>query len=134
MTLSLLAWGGQALSWLRPATAVRLSVMEAEDDVEPTFWADVRGEALWDTLTLWTMVVAGIMLMADYDVWAYFGLVGSGMYLYFGGRGISARTAMMRRGLRIGAPANVRLGFIFSAIWAVMAIITIIIAVGSLER
>ena len=42
--LSLLAWGGQALSWLSPRTAVRWNVMEAEDDVEPTFWADVRGE------------------------------------------------------------------------------------------
>lgn len=43
--LSLLAWGGQALAWFAPGIAVRLSVMEAEDDVEPTFWADMRGEA-----------------------------------------------------------------------------------------
>lgn len=131
--LSLLSWGGQALSWFSPATAVRWNVMEAEGDVEPTFWADVRGEAAWDTLTLWTMVVAGVLLIVDGAAWRYFGLVGGGMYLYFGGRGIFARVAMMRRNLRIGAPANVRLGLIFSAVWAVMALITIVAAITSLE-
>jgi hypothetical protein len=131
--LSLLAWAGQALSWLAPDTAVRLSLMEAEDDVEPTFWADMRGEAAWDTLTLWTMVVAGALLIADQQAWSYFGLVGGGIYLYFGGRGILVRAAMRRQGLRIGAPRNVQLGFMFSAIWAIMAIVTIVAAVRSLE-
>ena len=63
--LSLLAWGGQALSWLSPSTAVRWNVMEAEEDVEPTFWADVRAEAAWDTLTLWIMVVAGVLIIVN---------------------------------------------------------------------
>ena len=131
--LSLLSWGGQALSWFAPGVAVRLDVMEAEDDVEPSFWADVRGDALWDTATLWTMVVAGVLLTADQGSWAYFGLVGGGMYLYFGGRGILTRVAMVRRGLRIGAPKNVKLGFAFSAVWAAMAIVTIVAAVVALE-
>ena len=131
--LSLLAWGGQVLSWFAPATAVRLSLMEAEDDVEATFWADMRGEAIWDTLTLWTMMVAGVLLIADQQAWPYFALVGGGMYLYFGGRGIVARAAMLRRNLRIGDRRNVLLGFVFSAIWATMAIVTIVAAVMSLE-
>ncbi len=131
--LSLLAWGGQALSWLSPSTAVRWNVMEAEEDVEPTFWADVRAEAAWDTLTLWIMVVAGVLIIVDAGAWPYFGLVGGGMYLYFGGRGIFARVAMTRRGLLIGAPQNVRLGLVFSAVWAVMAVITILAALGSLR-
>ncbi|MBT8241457.1 MAG: hypothetical protein KJN63_09545 [Acidimicrobiia bacterium] len=131
--LSLLAWGGQLVSWLSPETAVRWNVMEAQDDVEPAFWADVRGEAIWDTFTLWTMVVAGVLLTVDSSAWPYFGLVGGGMYLYFGGRGIMTRTIMQRQGLRIGAPENVRLGFAFSAIWAVMALVTIIAAVNTLE-
>jgi len=131
--LSVLSWGGQSLSWFSPSTAVRWRVMEAEDDVEPTFFADMRGEAVWDTFTLWTMVVAGVLLIADAGAWPYFGLVGGGMYLYFGGRGIFARVAMMRRNLRIGAPENVRLGLVFSAVWAVMALVTIVAAIGSLE-
>ncbi|NNF54294.1 MAG: hypothetical protein HKN03_07610 [Acidimicrobiales bacterium] len=132
--LSLLAWGAQVVSWLSPETAVRWKVMEAENDVEPAFWADVRGEAIWDGFTLWTMVLAGVLLSLDSGAWSYFGLVGGGMYLYFGGRGIMSRTAMRRQGLRIGAPENVRLGFLFSAIWAVMALITIIAAVIALAE
>ena len=131
--LSLLSWGGQALSWLAPTIAVRWKLMEAEDDVEPTFWADARAEALWETLTLWTMVVAGVLLIADVNAWAPFGLVGGGMYLYFGGRGILARAAMVRRGLRIGPPQNVRLGYFFSALWAAMALVTIVAAIVSIE-
>ena len=131
--LSLLSWGGQALSWFAPTVAERWNLTEAEADVEPAFWADGRGEALWDTCTLWTMVVAGVLLIADVDAWAYFGLVGGGMYLYFGGRGILVRAAMARRSLRIGSPENVRLGYFFSAVWAVMALVTIVAAIVSIE-
>jgi hypothetical protein len=130
--LSLLCWVGQAISWLAPSTAVKLTLMEAEDTVEPSYFADVRGEARWDTLTLWTMVVAGILLAGDDPSWAYFGLIGGGMYLYFAGRGISTRLAMQRRGLRIGARRNVTVGFAFLTIWAVTGLITIIAAVVAL--
>ena len=133
VVLSVLSWGGQALSWFAPTTAVRWKLMEAEDDVDPAFWADVRAEALWDTFTLWTMVVAGVLLIADVDAWAYFGLVGGGMYVYFGGRGIFTRAALARRGLRIGSRENVRLGYVFSAVWAVMALVTIAAAVRSIQ-
>ncbi|MGB5756948.1 MAG: hypothetical protein WBM50_08540 [Acidimicrobiales bacterium] len=131
--LSLLSWGGQAVSWFSPSTAARWKLAEAEEDVEPTFWADGRGEALWDAMTLWTMVVAGVLLIANASSWAYFGLVGGGMYLYFGGRIIFTRVAMERRGLRIGTPQNVQLGYIFGALWAAMALITIVASIASLE-
>jgi len=131
-SLSLLAWGGQTLSWLNPDLAVKWSLMEAENDVEPTYWADIRGEAAWDAFTLWTMVVAGVLLIIDHPAWAYFGLIGGGMYVYFAGRGIFTRVAMRRRGLRIGAPSSVRIGLIFLAIWGVMGLITIIAAAAAL--
>ncbi len=65
VALSLLSWGGQAISWLSPSTAVRLTLTEADGTVEPVCSADLRGEALWDTLTLWTMLVAGVLLIID---------------------------------------------------------------------
>lgn len=133
VALSLLCWGGQVISWFAPETAVRLTLMEAEESVEPTYFADVRGEALWDTLTLWTMVAAGVLLIADDPVWAYFGLVGGGMYVYFAGRGIATRRAMQQRGYRIGAAQNVRIGYLFLAIWGVMGLITIAAAATTLS-
>lgn len=133
VALSLLAWAGQTLAWFAPSTATRWQVMEAEDDVEPLFWADIRAEALWDAMTLWVMAAAGLLLIADAAAWPYFGLVGGGMYLYFGGRGISARVTMTGRGFRIGAPQSVRTGIIFLAVWTAMALITIVAAIAALE-
>jgi len=132
VALSLLCWGGQAISWFAPAKAVKLTLMEAEDTVEPTYFADVRGEALWDTLTLWTMLVAGVLLILGISAWAYFGLVGGGMYVYFAGRGIVTRRAMQQRGYRVGAAQNVKLGYLFLAVWGVMGCITIAAAVVAL--
>lgn len=132
IVLSMLCWGGQTYSWLAPSSAARLSLTESEETVEPVYFADVRGEALWDTFTLWTMLVAGVLLVIDNEAWAYFGLVGGGMYAYFSGRGIFTRLAMRRRGFRIGSAQNVSIGYTFLAIWGVMAVITIVAAVVAL--
>ena len=129
ITFGLLAWGGQTLSWLIPETAARLGLAEAENEVEPLFWADIRGEAAWDALTLWTLVVAGILLAADVQAWAYFGLVAGGIYLYFAGRGILTRLEMLRRGFRIGKSGGVRMAMVVLGVWGVIAGVTIVLAV-----
>ncbi len=133
VSLSLLCWGGQAVSWFAPRTAVRLTLTEAEGTVEAAYFADVRGEALWDILTLWTMPVAGVLLLVDEPAWAYFGLVGGGMYAYFAGRGIFTRRAMQHRGYRIGAAQSVKVGYLFLSIWGVMGLITIAAAIVALS-
>jgi hypothetical protein len=130
--LSLLAWGGQALSWLAPAVAERFGLTEHENAVEAAYHADIRGEAMWDTLSLWTMPVAGILLAAGVAEWAYFGLVGGGMYLYFAGRGVVTRVVMQRRGLRIGSPGNVRAAYLMLAVWGVMAVVVMVAAADRL--
>ena len=131
--LSVLAWGGQVLAWLAPRTAVRLGLMEAEEDVDAAFWADVRGEAAWDALTLWTMVVAGALLVADVDTWAQFGLLGGGVYVYFAGRGLLVRRSLLRHRVRIGPPASVRTASVFLGISGAMGLVTIGFAAGALS-
>lgn len=133
VALSIVCWGGQALSWLAPASAERFSLTEAEDSVDPAFYADGQGEALWDTLTLWTMPLAGVLLIADNAAWTYFGLAGGAMYVYFAGRGVAARIAMRRSGVRIGSQQNVALGLVFLSVWGVMGLATIVAAVVSLR-
>ncbi len=128
LVLGLVAWGGQTISWFAPQAAARWNLTEAEETVEPVFWADVRGEALWDFFTLWTLPVAGILLILDAPAWASFGLVGGGIYIYFAGRGILARLEMQRREFRIGDAANVRLGLVMLGVWGVAGLITVIAA------
>jgi hypothetical protein len=132
LALGLLAWLGQLVSWLAPSSAVRLSLMEAEADVEPVYWVDIRGEAAWDSLTLWTLPLAGSLLVLGEPWWAVFGLIGGGAFLYFAGRGIVTRRAMQRRELRIGAPQNIRLGYALLATWGAVALVTCVAAAASL--
>ena len=130
--LGLLAWGGQALSWFAPATAARLGLADAEGSVDAVFWADGRGEALWDALTLWTLPLAGVLLIAGHDAWTWFGLLAGGMYVYFAGRGILTRVELRQRGHRIGEPGTVRLGIVALAVWGVAGLITAVAAVVTL--
>ncbi len=132
VALGLLAWGGQALSWFSPGAAERLSLVESEGAVEDVYWADIRGEALWDLVVLWTLPVAGLLLLAGHQAWAPLGLIGGGMYVYFGGRGIASRLELRRRGFRIGEPSNVRLGLAMLGVWAGAGLITIGAAIAEL--
>ena len=132
-TFSLIGWLGQTITVLFPALAEKLELTEREADVDSTFYADVRGEALWDMLILWTLPVAGILLLLDITLWAYFGLVGGGMYLYFAGRGIVVRLLMKRRNIRIGSQKTVSVVYVFLVLSGLVAVITIIMAAAALS-
>jgi hypothetical protein len=133
IAVGLLAWVGQSIAALRPTTAVRLGLAEPECDVDPVFAADVRAEAIWDVFILWTLPVAGELLIVDHPWWAYAGLVGGGTYLYFAGRGILQRLIMRRRGIRVGTPANVKSAYVFCGLWGIVAVVTIVMAVAALQ-
>jgi hypothetical protein len=128
----ILCWLGQVISASSPTLAARLGLAEPESDVDPTFFVDARGEAIWDALILWTLPVAGILLILDSPYWVYFGLVGGGMYLYFAGRGIAVRLVMQRRGIPIGKPGTVKLGNVALTLWGLMGVVTIVMAVAAL--
>jgi hypothetical protein len=123
---------GQVISTFWPDRAVALGLTESEDDVDPAFYADMRGEAYWDTAVLWTLPLAGFLLVLDSPMWAYFGLIGGGMYLYFAGRGILVRWVMRRRDIRIGEPQTLKIAYLFLALWGLVATITIVLAIVAL--
>ncbi len=133
LVLGLICWAGQVVNSLWPETAVRLGLTEPEAAVEPVFWVDTRAEAAWDSLVVWTLPLAGLLLLVDVAGWAYLGLVGGGIYLYFSGRGIFQRLAMRRRGMRIGTETNVQLGIVFLVLWGAAALAAIGAAASDLS-
>ena len=133
VVLGLLAWGGQTISLVAPGKAQEWNLVERKDAVDPVFWSDIRGEALWDAFTLWPLVVAGALLFLDNAGWPYFGLVGGSTYIYFAGRGILTRHAMRREGVRIGDPGNVRLGMVMLAVWGVLGLVSVVAAVVAMS-
>lgn len=132
VVLGSLAWLGQALSRFAPERATRLGLVEAQESVEPVYWADIVGEALWDVMSLWALVAAGILLILGSEAWAFLGLAGGAIYVYFAGRGIVTRLELRRRGFRIGEPASVRLGLAMLGVWGVAGLITVAAAAADL--
>lgn len=128
----ILCWLAQTIVVFAPKLAERLGLIEPESDVDPTFSVDARTEAIWDMISIWILPVAGVLLLLNSPWWVYFGLVGGGVYLYFAGRGIVVRLAMQRRGIRIGKPETLKLYYVFLAIWGLIAIVTIVMAVAAL--
>lgn len=131
--LTLIAWVGQTIIAFSPKLGAKLGVGEAESDVDPTYYIDARGEAIWDSLIIWILPVSGILLMFNNPLWVYFALVGGGSYLYFAGRIISTRIMMQRHGIRIGTPTNIRISYLFVSLWALAAITTIIMAIATIN-
>jgi len=130
--LSAIAYFGQVVATFWPGTASRLGLTEPEQEVDPAFYADVRGEAFWDVLTLWTLPLAGLLLILDHPLWPYFGLIGGGMYLYFAGRGIFVRRELQRRHIRIGNAETLKVAYALLTLWGLSAVITIILALADL--
>lgn len=128
----ILGWLGQAIVALWPKAGERLGLSEPQSDVDPTFFVDIRGEALWDAMSIWPMPVAGILLLLNHPAWAYFGLIGGGMYVYFAGRGIVVRLAMQRHGVRIGKPGMLTVCYAFLTLYELIGVITIVMAVAAL--
>jgi hypothetical protein len=128
----ILCWLGQVINASSPTLAARIGLTEPESDVDPTYFVDGRGEAIWDALILWTLPVAGVLLILNSPWWVTFGLVGGGMYLYFAGRMLVVRQAMQRHGIRIGKPETVKLYNAVLILWGLLAVVTIIMALAAL--
>ena len=128
LVLSLLAWVGQMISMVAPGLAVRLTLTESPDEVDPTFYRDVRAECAWDTLTLWTLVVAAVLLLFSQPIWALFGLLGGGMYVYFAGRGIAQRVVLQRGGIAIGKPATILQAHVALSLWGAIGAAAVALA------
>jgi hypothetical protein len=129
----LLCWLGQVINATSPALAAKLGLAEPESDVDPTYFLDGRGEAIWDVLILWTLPVAGILLLLDNPLWAYFGLAGGGMYLYFAGRGLVVRRVFQQHDIPIGKPETMKLYNAVLIVWGLIALVTIIMAIAALR-
>ena len=129
ISVTLKCWIGQIIIALSPKVAVKIRIAEPESDVDPTFFADMRGEAIWGALSLWTVPIAGILLIINNTLWTYFGLVGGGMYLYFVGRTITSNLTLQRNEINIGRSKKLKIKYIILTLWGIISLVTIIMAV-----
>ena len=129
----LLGWFVQVINAAAPKFAAKLGFGEPESQVDRTFFLDARGESIWDALILWTLPLAGILLLLDHPWWVYPGLIGGGMYLYFAGRGIIVRRVMQRNGIKVGRPQTLNVYYVVLFMWGIIGVVTIILALNELS-
>ena len=132
ISVTLKCWIGQIIIAFSPKVAAKNRITEPESDVDPTFFKDMRGEAIWDTLSLWTLPIAGILLIINNNLWTYFGLIGGGMYLYFVGRTITSNLILHRNEINIGRSKKLKVKIMILTLWGFVAIVTIIMSVMDL--
>ena len=114
---TLKCWIAQILIAFSPKIALQLKLLPKDLSKEEK--KHKRTQAQWDTLSLWVLPAAGILLIIQNKSWYLAGLLGSGIYIYFAGRGIVTNRTLSR-------PKKEDAFLLF---WAGLSIITIVLAV-----
>jgi len=129
LIVGLIAWVGQSLSYLAPATAEKFGVLEPREKIDPVLYIiEAKAEGLTDMLLAWTLPLAAFLMLLGHPVWPYLGLIGGGVFLYVAGLITLSRFFLRRKGKKIGPLSSVRAAYLFGGIWAASAIVMIILS------
>lgn len=130
----LIAWLGQGLAFFAPRTAVRLGVLEPQDEIDPTLYVvETYAMGITDILLAWMLPASGFLMLVDHAAWPYLALIGSGVYIYFSLVTMLSRVCLKRRGKRVGRIASERAAYVFGAIWILCSLAMITEAIAELS-
>lgn len=130
----LIAWVGQILAWLAPSIAVRLGVLEPEDEVDPTLWIVERyAMGPSDAVLGWMLPLSAALMLVDQGAWPYLALSGAGVFLYFSAVTSLSRIHLKRNGLKVGRPSSERAAYVFGGIWSLCSLSMIGLAIVELS-
>lgn len=133
--IGLAAWLGQAVSFLAPAVAIKLGLLESKSEMDETFYIiEARALALNDLLFGWILPLSGLLMLWDNSWWPYFALMGGGITLYFSGFIVLSRIFLKREGKRIGGPAAAKAANLFSLFCSVASMMMITLAITHLSK
>jgi hypothetical protein len=131
----LIAWLGQSLAFLAPAAAVKLGVLEPEEELDPTLYlVEARAMGLSDLLLGWTLPASALLMLLQHPSWPYLALIGSGIFIYFSAVIVLSRVYLKRAGKKVGRPASERAAYAFGAIWIACSLAMTTLAVSALSR
>jgi hypothetical protein len=134
LIVGLIAWVGQSLAFLAPSLAVRLGVLEPEDEIDGTLRVvEAKAEGLTDMLLTWTLPLSGMLMLLDHPLWPYLALIGGGVFLYVAGLITLSRVFLKWEGKKVGRPASERGAYVFGLIWALSSVLMIVLAARELS-
>ena len=123
LVAGLVAWIGQSLALLAPSVAVRLGVLEREEELDPALYLIETKAMGWSDMALgWILPAAALLMLIGHPLWPYLALVGSGIFLYFSAVTSLSRLYLRRAGRKVGRPASLRAAYLAGGIWSACAI------------
>jgi len=129
LIVGLIAWFGQSLAFIAPSLAVWVGVLEPDDEIDATLRVvEAKAEGLTDILLTWTLPLSGLLMVLEHPLWPYLALIGGGVFLYVSLLITLSRVFLKREGKKVGQPASERAAYVFSGIWAVSAVLMIVLA------
>ena len=132
--LSLAGWllyVGQLISALNFGLAQRLGLQESPDSADPLLAPLEVWAARWDLVWLWTLPMAGFLMLMNHWLWPYAALIGGGAFVDAGGREAAKILGLRRHGVRTGSQSEHRLAMVVFAYLVVIGALSIV--VGLLE-
>ena len=132
--LFLLLWAiyaGQLVSVTDLTRAQRWGLQEQPGNVDPLFTRLEVWTARWDLATLWTLPVAGVLMVADHSWWPYVAMIGGAVFVDTGGREAAKVLALRESGVRWGSASERRLIGITYAAFAIIGLLAV--ATGLIE-
>ena len=108
-------WLGQLISGINYPMAQRLGLQESNERTDPLFRRAEANAARWDSLVLWTLVAAGILMFMDHPWWPILSLVAGGIYLDGAGRESAKYLSLHKSGVRIGTSRQMKIAMVFFA-------------------
>jgi hypothetical protein len=135
LVAGLVAWLGQSLAFLAPDLAVRLGVVEPDEEIDPTLRVvEVRAMGLSDMLLAWTLPASALAMLLAHPAWPYLALFGAGVFVYFSAVFMLSRVYLRRRGAKVGRPSSERAAYVFGVVWIATALAMAVLAVQELSR
>jgi len=125
-----ICWIGQCLAVFALPTAIRLGLIESENEVDQSMFLFERySMGIMDILLTWTLPVSALLMIMENSYWPLFALIGGGVYLYLSGTFMITRIILKRHAKKIGRPSSVKAAYVLGWIWILSSVTMIVLAV-----
>jgi hypothetical protein len=128
----LFGWVGQLISGVHYSLAQKLGLQEKSEGTDPLFRLAERNTARWDTFVLWTLPLAGVLMLLNNPWWPYVALVAGGIHVDAGGRELAKSLGLRKGGVAIGTPKDWTIAKAFLSVLALIGLVTIAYALWAL--
>jgi hypothetical protein len=127
-----LGWAGQVVSAIHYPLAQRLGLQEKSEGTDALYRIAELNTARWDVFVVWTLPLAGILMLLDHHWWPYAALIAGGIHLDAAGREAAKLVSLSKAGVRVGSTKDLWIAAIFFSAMGAISLVVIAYALRTL--